>query len=113
VSVNRIMGANSGLQCLLYTNFVIKGKYPVDSVAEKMGIHRDTLYKWIEGVNLFPADRLAPLVVATGDPEYLEYILDKCGYAVLPKIRDKKAAETMIQMAKVFMSATNGRGDLL
>jgi len=105
------MGVNSGTQCLLYTNFVIKAKYPVDSVAEKMGVHRDTLYKWIEGKNLFPADRLAPLVIATGDLEYLEYILDKCGYVLLPKIRDKKAAETMIQMAKVFMSATNGRGE--
>jgi len=101
------MGANSGLQCLLYTNFVIKAKYSVDSVAEKMGVHRDTLYKWIEGKNLFPADRLAPLTVATQDTEYLEYTLDKCGYVLLPKIRDKKAAETMIQMAKVFMSATN------
>ena len=111
MSVNRIMSANSGLQCLLYTNFTIKAKYAVDSIAEKMGIHRDTLYKWIEGKKLFPADRLAPLTAATQDTEYLEYILDKCGYVLLPKIRDKKAAETMIQMAKVFLSAANGRGD--
>lgn len=28
------------------------------------------------------------------------------------QIRDKKAAETMIQMAKVFLSAANGKGDV-
>jgi len=106
-NINLIKNRNSGIQCLLYFNFHIDSKYAVDDIAQKMGIHPDTLYKYINGTHEFPAERLIGLTNATGDIKYLEFIADKCGYSVIPKIKDKKTAETMVQMAKVFLSATN------
>lgn len=100
------MPNNSGIQALLYCNFIIKSKYRVDAVSEKMGVAPDTLYKWIEGVNLFPADRIAALTVATGDAEYLEYIAGKAGLALVPKIKDKRTAEVLALIAKIFNQST-------
>lgn len=105
------MSANNGLGVLLYCNFILKKKYSVDSVAQKMGIHKDTLYKYINGTHIFPAERLIGLTLATDDYEYLDYIADQCNRAIIPKIKDKKTAEAMIQMAKIFLSATNGNKD--
>jgi len=105
------MIGNSRFQSLLYVNFHIKKKYRVDAVAEKMGLHHDTLYKYANGTNVFPVDQLAPLTIATGDTEYLEYILDMCGYTLLPKIKNRKAAETLELMAKMVLSAVSGQED--
>jgi hypothetical protein len=99
-------GRNHGLRPLLYYRFHIEDKYSVDIVAQKMGIHMDTLYKWINGTNVFPADEIINLINATGDVKYLQFIADKCGYAIIPKIKNRKTAEDLILMANLFMSAT-------
>lgn len=106
---NLKINRQSGLQCLMYFHFIISDKYPVDAIAQKMGVHRDTLYKWINGTHVFPAEQIINLTNATGDLKYLEYIAEKCGYSIIPKIKDKKTAETMIQMAKIFISATQNK----
>ena len=99
------------LRVMMYYNFHIAEKYSVDSVAQKMGIHRDTLYKWINGTNTFPANEIIDLIKATGDISYLEFIADKCGYALIPKIKDRKTAETVLFIAKMFLMATEGKFD--
>lgn len=111
MSVNLKMSMNSGLGVLLYCNFIIKKKYTVDAIAQKMGIHKDTLYKYVNGTHVFPSEQLINLTKSTEDPEYLEYITNQCGYALIPKIKDKRTAESLIQMAKVFLSATAGKND--
>lgn len=93
-------------RALLYYRFHVDDKYPVDVIAEKMGVHKDTLYRWINGTNVFPANEIIGLIQATNDIKYLEFIADKCGYSVIPKIKDRKTAEAMIMMAKIFLSAT-------
>lgn len=98
-------------QNLLYLNFVIKKKYRVDICAEKMGVHIDSLYRWIRGEKPFSIDRLSDLVRATEDPELLEYFTDPCGYTLLNKIKNKKTAETVIQIAKIMLSATELKKD--
>lgn len=104
---NLKMTSNSGFQCLLYTNFRIKKKYSVDSIAQNMGIHKDTLHKWIYGKNLFPADRIASLTKATRDLDYLEYVCNQCDYTAMPKIKDKNTARMFAQMARVMLAAIN------
>lgn len=108
---NLKINRSSGIQCLMYFAFHISDKYPVDTVAQKMGVHPDTLYKWINGTNVFPAEQLINLINATGDTKYLEFIADKTGYAIIPKIQDRKTAETMMRMAEIFMSATGNNDD--
>jgi predicted transcriptional regulator len=103
------MNTNNGFSVLLYCNFIIKKKYGVDAVSQKMGIAKDTLYKYVNGSHVFPAEKLIDLTNATEDMEYLEYIADKCNRTVITKIKDKKTAEAMIEMAKLFLSATAGR----
>ena len=96
-------------RALLYYRFHIEDKYPVDAVAEKMGIHKDTLYRWINGTNTFPANEIINLVVATGDISYLEFLADKCGYAIIPKIKDKRTAEAVLLIARIFLMATEDK----
>lgn len=90
----------------MYCNFIVRKKYSVDAVSEKMGIAPDTLYKWIEGVNLFPADRISALTLATGDTEYLDYIANKAGLALVPKIKDRRTADVLALIAKIFNQST-------
>ena len=97
---NLKINRNSGLQCLMYFAFHISSKYPVDAVAQKMGVHPDTLYKWVNGTHVFPAEQLINLVNATGDLKYLELIADKLGYAVIPKVKDRKTAEMLVRVAE-------------
>ena len=95
----------SGFQSLLYVNFIFKKKYRVDDTAQKMGIHKDTLYKWVRGENPFPIDQLTNLVKATGDLDFLEYFCEPCGYSLIPKIKDKGTAKMFSQMARIMQSA--------
>lgn len=111
MKINLKINRNSGLQCLMYFAFHISSKYPVDVVAQKMGVHPDTLYKWVNGTHVFPAEQLINLVNATDDLKYLEYVADKCDQCIIPKIKDRKQAEMMRRMAEVFLSATNGPED--
>jgi len=104
---NTKFGGISGTQCLLYINFIVKKKYRVDTIAQIMKIHPDTLYKYIRGERDFPIDRLADLVNATGDSEYLEYHANACGYVLMPKIKNRKTIEILGQMAKLMLTATD------
>ena len=75
-----------------------------------MGIHKDSLYRWVRGDKPFPIDKLPDLINATEDVEFLEYLADQCSYSLIPKIGNRKTAEIMNQMAKVMLSATNLNG---
>jgi len=96
---------NSGLQNLLYVNFIVKKKYRVDEVSKIMGYHKDTVYRWIRGERPFPVDEIPNLVKSTGDIEYLEYLADLCDFSIMPKIKDKTTAKMLFQMTKIFQSA--------
>lgn len=98
---------NRGLQNLLYVNFVVKKKYRVDTVAQIMGYHKDTLYKWIRGERPFPVDEISNLTNSTGDPEYLEYLANRSGFTLLPIIKDKATAKMFTHMVVILQSALN------
>lgn len=94
-----------GFQSLMYINFITKKKYRVDSIAKKMEISRDTLYRYVRGELLMPADRIADLIRATQDVEYLEFFCDALDCVPIPKIKDRATASTLSQMVKVMQSA--------
>jgi len=107
--VNLKLNGVSGLQVLLYSNFVIKKRYRVDTIAQKMGISKDLLYRWIRGNKQFPADRLSDLTNATEDYEYFDFILSECGLTTIPKIKDKTTAKMFFQLMKLMESALKGK----
>lgn len=111
MSGNLILNGVSALQCLLYTNFHIKKKYRVDAVADTMGVAADTLYKWINGTRLFPADRLPSLTIATCDTEYLDFLAGQCGYSIIPKLKDKSTLKMFAHMVEIMQSAINLKGE--
>jgi len=89
----------------MYVNFIIKKKARVDETAKKMGVSADTLYRYVRGENIIPPDRIIDLIRATDNIEYLEFFCDAVGYVPVPRIKDRRAAETMTQMIKVMKSA--------
>jgi hypothetical protein len=95
-----------GFQALLYYKFIISAEHDVASVSQKMRISSDTLYRYVRRALAFPIDRLADLVNATGDIQFIEYFAKRCGYTLIPMIKDRKQAEMMKRMAEIFLSAT-------
>ncbi|MBA7465150.1 hypothetical protein ES707_00312 [subsurface metagenome] len=110
MSVNLKISGISGFNCLMYTNFIIRKKYSVETVAEKMGISKDSLYRWIRGNRLFPADRLSDLTNATEDFDYIDFILSECGLTAIPRIKDKSTLKMFTQMVKLMQSAIESSG---
>lgn len=60
-------------QDLLYLAFITSRKFSVGIVAHKMGICRDTLYRYVRGELPFPIDKLGDLVRATQWKGWLQY----------------------------------------
>jgi len=90
-------------QNLLYVRFIVEKRYRVDSVAEKMGIHKDTLYRYVRGENHFPIDKLPRLIEATEDTSFIEYLFQDTKYIVIPK-PDKSTLRTMDNLTSLFSS---------
>jgi len=65
-----------GFRSLLYYKFIHSKTHKVDSIAVKMGLSVSTLYNYIEGINNFPPDLVAPLYNATQDIDFLNFILN-------------------------------------
>ena len=70
---NLTMMDNCRFQDVLYLVFISRQKFSVGATAQKMGIHRDTLYRYINGTLPFPIDRLGDLVRATEWKGWLQY----------------------------------------
>ena len=98
----------NGFQLELYIKFIRDSKHDVDSVAQKMGLSKDTLYRYVRGALAFPIDRLPDLVMATGDMEFLNYFANKCGMTIMPIVKNRQTAQMMIFMAQMFLSASGG-----
>jgi hypothetical protein len=92
------MGNGFSFQNLLHYNFIYSKKYQalggVEGVAERMKIHKDTLYKYISGALAFPIDRLGDLVAATEDEEYYKFFADKTGHLIVPSTTEMKSRKT-------------------
>lgn len=114
---NRKDYVESGFRSLLISKFYAEGKYKVDNIAQKMGVHKDTLYKWIAGKDSngqkrhFPIDRIPDLVNATNDIEFLDYLCRRCGMMVIPEIKDKATLKMFTHMARIMQLIANEKND--
>ena len=97
----------SGFQSLLYFNFILQKKYRVDTIAQKMGINKDTLYKYIRGERPFPPDRISDLYNTTEDLSYLTFFLDPCGFVPIKPIEDKETSKMLLSLVELIQSAIN------
>jgi len=93
-----------GFRTLLYYKFIYLKLYRVDEIAEKMGMDSPvTLYKYIGGQYSFPVDLVGKLYNATGDVEFLNFILNDTGQMLTPRegspIQKDLASETLEGMA--------------
>jgi hypothetical protein len=95
-------------QSLLYYRLIVSGDYSVATVAEKMHISSDSLYHYVESKTAFPIERLVDLINATGDIGFLTYFASKCGYTLVPKVRDKRLADSMLALANVLSAVAKG-----
>ena len=102
---NLKFGGPTGYQTLLYYKFIASKQHDAASVAQKMQVSLDSLYRWVRGDRSMPIDRIPDLVNATGDLEFLEYLTEKCGFSLIPKIRDKATFKIFGQLVNIFQSA--------
>lgn len=79
------MTKHEGFRNLLYHNFIYLKLYRVEDVAEKMGISPVTFYKYISGQMSFPVDLVGKLYNATGDIEFLNFILNGTDQMLTPR----------------------------
>jgi len=97
---------SSRFQNQLYQYFITDKKKRVDETAEKMGIHRDTLYRWIRGDNPFPIDELDNLTNAIEEPYFIEHFATICGYKMINEITDKKVLSFLEELKKLISAVT-------
>ena len=76
---------HTGFQSLLYEKFVIDKVHDGKKVAPAMGIAPSTLYGYIEGKQYMPPDLIARLYKATGDVDFLNFIIDKTDQSLRPR----------------------------
>ncbi len=98
----------SGFSALLYVNFIIKKKYRVDAIAKEMQIANDTLYRYIRGENVMPADRIVDLVNATKDIDYLEFFCEPAGFLPVTKAQ-AKLCNASREKEEINLSILHGR----
>ncbi len=98
----------SGFSALLYVNFIIKKKYRVDAIAKEMQIATDTLYRYIRGENVMPADRIVDLAVATRDIDYLEFFCEPAGYLPVTKAK-ATLCDASREKEEINLSILHGR----
>lgn len=108
--INPNNGRDFTFQALLYYRLIVSGDFSIQAVAEKMHISSDTLYKYVESKAAFPIERLPDLIAATGDIRFLDYFASKCGYALIPKVRDRRLADSLGAIADVLMAVSKAGG---
>lgn len=85
---NEIPGSNrvmmTGFQQLLWRKCFQEKHWRAEDIAAQLNIGRSTMYRYIDGEAYFPPDLIGPLVVATGDIEFLTYLLQGTGYTLAP-----------------------------
>jgi AraC-like DNA-binding protein len=104
--INPINEHNFDFHQLLHCLLIVSGDYEVASVAEKMHISSDTLYRYVEDKLSFPIERLVDLTNATDDLRFLDYFASKCGYNLVPKIRDRQTAKSLRLLSNILLAAS-------
>lgn len=76
-----------GFQYFLYCKLILDGNYSLKEVANKMGIITRLLYNYTSGESYFPVDLLTSLYRATGDREFLDFIINDTDMMLTPRMK--------------------------
>ncbi len=84
-----------GFQNLLYRKFISPREHDAKKVAAAIGESLSTLYNYVEGISYCPVDLVARLYKATGDKDFLNFVLDDTDQKLAPRepSKDKKTLE--------------------
>ena len=76
------IGSPRGFQQILVR---VSTKHPPRELAEELGISAWTFYNYRNGRSTFPADLVAPLYLATGEREIIDFVLTGTDLLAVPK----------------------------
>lgn len=82
-------------QSVLYWKFIHKREHDARKVAQEIGVSTSALYKWIEGECTFPPDLIARLYSATGDLDFLNFVLADTDLMLTPRPGAKHSSRTL------------------
>ena len=99
------MSDKFGFSHLLYYLFIVEKKFRVDEISERMGIHKDTLYKMINGTNPFSPDYINPLLKATESLEIIQYLINGTDFRIINV--SKKESELLYKFGKALIQFSN------
>ena len=74
-----------GFQNLLYQKFISPGQHDAKKIAHAMNVSMTTFYNYCEGNAYFPPDLLSRLYTVTGDPDFLNFILNDTDQQLAPR----------------------------
>ena len=104
-----------GVLPYLWEYYLMKwdGKHPLTHHHAENLRRIDIASQWSTAIMLYARydewhDELINLIKATDDISYLEFIAGKCGYAIIPKAKNKQAAETLSLVSEILSRAAKG-----
>mgnify|MGYP001569358787 CR=1 FL=1 len=74
-----------GFQNLLYQKFISPGQHDAKKTAHALNVSMTTFYNYCEGNAYFPPDLLGRLYTVTGDPDFLNFILNDTDMLLAPR----------------------------
>lgn len=98
-----------GFRSLLYYKICGSKNHKVDDIARKMGLSVSTLYNYIEGINNFPPDLMAPLYNATHDIDFLNFVLNDTDQMAV----DRKTAQVKGGLLEETLDVAASSGKLV
>ena len=74
-----------GFQNLLYQKFISPGQHDAKKTAHALNVSMTTFYNYCEANAYFPPDLLGRLYTVTGDPDFLNFILNDTDMLLAPR----------------------------
>lgn len=85
-------------QFLLYSKFILNKEHDAQATARKMGTPNSTFYHYLEAEATFPVDLVGQLYNATGDPAFLNFVLQDTDMMLAPR-QSAEAKKTVLEEA--------------
>ena len=74
-----------GFPALLYYHLIHSGKHRIEEVARKVGVSASALYKHAEGEINFPPDLIPNLYNATGEKDFVDFLVKGTDQMLTPR----------------------------
>ena len=92
---------------LMYEKLIGTELYPVKSIARRTGVPMSSLYKYCDGTMNSPVEIVAKIYNATGDKDFLHFIIDDTDQMLIDK--QKGSAERPLMEEALDVAGACGR----